>query len=169
MNGEQRREKILHVLKKSNEAVNATALADMVGVTRQVIVSDIALLRASGVPVRAEHRGYVLDVQRGIFKSIVCRHGKESVRDEFYAVVDNGGAVLDVQVEHPIYGQISAAINVSSRYDADSFIKATSESGASQLSELTDGVHIHTLRVPSSYAFDRICNKLKELGILITD
>lgn len=169
MSGEQRREKILSVLKKSNTPINATALADMVGVTRQVVVSDIALLRASGVPVRAEHRGYVLDIEQGIFKSIVCRHGKEDVRDEFYAVVDNGGAVVDVQVEHPIYGQISASINISSRYDADSFIKATNEVGASQLSELTDGVHIHTLRLPSTDAFERICSRLRELGILITD
>ena len=142
----------------------------MNGVTRQIIVADIALLRAAGNNIRAEHRGYVLDRTIGeIRKKIVCKHPKENVVDEFYAIVDNGGKVIDVQVEHSIYGVISADMSISSRFDADEFVRNVSESGAAQLSDLTGGVHVHTIGVKDEVTFDRICSKLDELGILIKD
>ncbi len=169
MSGTKRREEILNILQNAKQVVNATVLAEKMGVTRQVVVADIALLRASGVPIRAEHRGYIIDREQGLLKSIVCKHDKNQVRDEFYAIVDNGGAVVDVQVEHQIYGQISANLAIASRYDADEFIRETTEAGVSQLSDLTGGVHIHTLRVPSDEAFERICRKLSECGVLVED
>ena len=142
----------------------------MNGVTRQIIVADIALLRAAGNNIRAEHRGYVLDRTIGeIRKKIVCKHPKENVVDEFYAIVDNGGKVIDVQVEHSIYGVISADVSISSRFDADEFVRNVSESGAAQLSDLTGGVHVHTIGVKDEVTFDRICAKLDELGILVKD
>ena len=167
---EQRRKEILNILGGADKAISATTLADGFGVTRQIIVADIALLRAAGNPIRAEHRGYVIDRQyKGISKKIVCRHDKAGVRDEFYAVVDNGGVVVDVQVEHPIYGQISANLSIASRRDADEFIKATSEAGASQLSDLTGGVHIHTINVPDEKAFAHIHEELERLGVLVAE
>ena len=84
-----------------------------------------------------------------------------------YAIVDNGGVILDVQVEHPIYGQIAANMSIASRYDVDEFIKITSEAGASQLSDLTGGIHIHTISVPEEQSFIRICQRLRELGVLV--
>ena len=142
----------------------------MNGVTRQIIVADIALLRAAGNNIRAEHRGYVLDRTIGeIRRKIVCKHPKENVVDEFYAIVDNGGKVIDVQVEHSIYGVISADVSISSRFDADEFVRNVSESGATQLSDLTGGVHVHTIGVKDEVTFDRICAKLDELGILVKD
>ena len=61
MTNEQRRAEILDILSRADRAISATALADSFGVTRQIIVADVALLRAAGNPIRAEHRGYVLD------------------------------------------------------------------------------------------------------------
>ena len=68
------------------------------------IVADIALLRASGYPIRAEHKGYVLDKANinGKVKRIVVQHTKDEVKEELYAIVDNGGKVLDVIVEHSV-------------------------------------------------------------------
>lgn len=167
---EQRRKEIFDILNESEKAISATALAEKFSVTRQIIVADIALLRAAGNPIRSEHRGYVLDKPRaGIYKKIVCRHRQEDVQDEFYAVVDNGGVLLDVQVEHPIYGQISANLSITSRRDADAFLTMSRLSGASQLSDLTGGVHIHTVIVQSEDDFNAICERLKRLGILITE
>ena len=105
--------------------------------TRQIIVSDIALLRANGQPIAAERRGYFLKKEGGVFKTVICRHDADGLTDEFYAVVDNGGKVLNVIVEHPLYGQISAELNIASRFDADEFAKKEqgTESGFSVRSD----------------------------------
>lgn len=170
MTNEQRRKEILEILSNAERAISATTLAEKFSVTRQIIVADIALLRAAGSSIRAEHRGYVIDRQhKGVQKKIVCSHDKEGTRDEFYAIVDNGGILLDVQVEHPIYGQISANLSIASRYDADEFIRATSASGAAHLSQLTGGIHIHTVVAPDEQSFERIYAELDRCGVLVKD
>jgi transcriptional regulator of NAD metabolism len=171
MNGKERRELILETLKEAKQAVSATVLAEKFGVTRQIVVADIALLRATGLGIKAEHRGYVLEkkTSAGVEHKIVCKHDKNGILDEFYAIVDNGGVILDIVVEHSIYGQISANLNIASRYDADEFAKAIQESEASQLSDLTGGVHIHTIQVRDNAAYDRIVTQLSKLGMLIEE
>ena len=170
MTGKTRRENILAELKQATGPINATKLAEMNGVTRQIIVADIALLRASGNNIRAEHKGYVLDRNANeIRKQIVCRHGKEATLEELYAIVDNGGQVIDVQVEHSIYGMISGNLDISSRYDVDQFAEALKATGAASLSDLTDGIHLHTITVKDEASFERICKKLAELGVLVED
>ena len=170
MTGKVRRENILEELKQATGPINATKLAEMNGVTRQIIVADIALLRAAGNNIRAEHKGYVLDRNANeLRKQIVCRHGKEHTTEELYIIVDNGGKVIDVQVEHTIYGMISGNLDISSRYDVDQFVEDLRKTGATPLSDLTDGIHIHTIVVKDEASFDRICKKLNELGVLIND
>ena len=171
MTGEERRTLIISRLEKETVPISAARLAEEFSVTRQIIVADIALLRASGHSIRSEHRGYVLDVSSsdlsGILKCIVVKHGKDNVKDEFYAVVDNGGKILDVIVEHPIYGMISAKLNITTRYDADIFDAKISESHISPLSALTQGIHLHTIAVPDEDCFERIKKKLIALNIFI--
>ena len=170
MTGTVRRQNILNELKNATAPLNATKLAEMNGVTRQIIVADIALLRAAGNNIRAEHRGYVLDKEDGdLKKKIVCKHSKEGTADELYVIVDNGGKVLDVQVEHTLYGTLSGELMISSRYEADEFMRTAKEKDAAQLSDLTGGIHIHTISVKDESTFERICAKLTELGILIVD
>ena len=170
MNSAERRKNIVAELKRADDPISAAALAAESGVTRQVIVSDIALLRAEGYNILSERRGYYMEKPRGgILDTVICRHDASGVLDEFYAVVDNGGTVINVIVEHPIYGQISAELNITSRYDAEDFVAKAKESNASQLSELTDGVHIHTISVPDRAAFTRIVDRLALLGILYED
>ena len=91
----------------------------------------------------------------------------DSTAEEFYAVVDNGGKVKDVMVEHTLYGRISAELNISSRYDADQFVARAKETGATPLSQLTEGTHVHTLSVPDEATFARIVERLTALGILV--
>ena len=169
MKGAGRKKRSLQELAGEDAPISASKLAEQFSVTRQVIVADVAVLRASGHAILAEHRGYVLDIPKGegLLRSIICRHGREDIRNEFYTVVDNGGSVLDIIVEHAVYGQLSATISISSRKDVDDFVRKVTLSGASQLSTLTDGIHIHTIRVPSEEAFDVICEKLSEQGLLI--
>lgn len=168
MDGKERRKQILQLLEGSNEIINATVLSEKFGVTRQIIVSDIALLRANGNKILSEKRGYFLEKDSiyGIKEVVICKHDKDNVLDELYAVVDNGGKIVDVIVEHPIYGQISADLNISSRYDAEEFVKTVNEFNAIQLCELTNGIHYHTLVCPNETILLRIKDKLKALKIL---
>ena len=170
MTGATRRQNILAELNEATAPINATKLAEMNGVTRQIIVADIALLRAAGNNIRAEHKGYVLDRAIGeIRKKIVCKHSKEGTLEEFYAVVDNGGKILDVQIEHSIYGILSADMSISSRFDANEFIRETGKEDATLLSDLTGGIHVHTISVKDEETFARIVARLKELGVLVQD
>lgn len=169
MNNEERRKNIIVRLNASENPISASALAKEYFVTRQIIVADIALLRASGYPIRAEHKGYVLDKANasGIVKRIVVQHSKDEVQEELYAIVDNGGKVVDVIVEHSVYGQISAVLNQSSRYDVDNFIRQIDETKANPLSLLTEGLHIHTIIVKDEASFEAIVQKLTAMNILI--
>ena len=169
MNSEERRRNIIVRLENSEKPVSATCLANEYSVTRQIIVADIALLRASGQPIRSEHKGYVLDKANGngLVKRIVVTHGKENVKGELYAIVDNGGRILDVIVEHSVYGKISAELNLASRYDIDIFVRKINETGANPLSLLTEGLHMHTIVVKDEDSFGAIVECLTAMNILI--
>lgn len=169
MKNEQRREKILSILNDSTSPISATSLSKEFSVTRQIIVADIALLRALGHPIRAEHKGYLLEKKTDdrLIKRIVVKHGNDKVTDELYAVVDNGGTILDVIVEHSIYGRLSAELNLTSRFEVDRFTQKLTDSGVNPLSILTEGLHIHTIAIKDQQSFEKIIEKLTELKILI--
>ena len=171
MSGEKRRVKILDILSTSLKPVSATKLAEATGVTRQIIVSDVALLRASGVKIISERLGYTVPkvISDDIYKTIICKHSKEETLEEFYAIVDNGGKVVSVTVEHSLYGQISADLNITSRFEAQEFAKKSAETDVSLLCDLTDGLHIHTITVKDEEAYERIVASLSSLGILTND
>lgn len=170
MNSNQRRIEIQTLLQQSAQPVSAGAMAERFHVSRQVIVGDIALLRAADVKISATPRGYILlreeDQQRRYI--IACRHDNGRLADELYTVVDNGGRILDVIVEHAVYGQISGQLQICSRYDADEFIKALSESHSVPLSNLTGGIHLHTIACPTEECYQRILTLLEQQGILLT-
>lgn len=169
MTNSERREQIMQKLIESDKSITATDFANMYGVTRQIIVSDIAILRALGNKIISAKSGYSAQKTDDgrIIESIVCRHSADEVTDELYAVVDNGGYVIDVIVEHPVYGQLSGELNLRSRSDVDEFIRRVKDSGASQLCDLTGGLHIHTLSLPGGEAYAKIKEVLIEKGILI--
>ncbi len=169
MNSTQRREKILKLLKSADTPVSATAIANEFNVSRQLIVGDIALLRAGGENISATPRGYILQTsaEHGVVKTIACRHSDMEILDELYTIVDNGGAVLDVTVEHAVYGQISAKLHVFSRYDADEFLNKLNTSNAPPLSNLTGGIHLHTVSCKDEATFERVISALKNKGFLL--
>ncbi len=168
MKAEIRREKILDILKKEKEPVSASALAREFSVSRQIIVGDVAILRAAGEEIAATPRGYRLQGEQteGLIRRVACVHDVGSMEEELNICVDNGCGVLDVIVEHPVYGQLTGVLQVRSRYDVSQFIAKAEEEGAHALSELTDGVHLHTLSCPSEEAFERVRTALGEAGYL---
>ena len=160
-----RRNAIYQVL-SADTPISATALAGRFGVTRQVVVGDIALLRAEGRSVIATPRGYIIPVPDGFLRTIACVHNAQQTRDELNAMVDCGCTVIDVVVEHPVYGQLTAPLAISSRYDVEQFIEKMASASASPLSALTEGIHLHTLSCPDEAVFNHLRDKLREMGML---
>ena len=167
MEARQRRESIARRLADSPEPLSAAALAQELSVSRQVIVGDVALLRAGGLDITATPRGYLLPrFPAGVRRTFACRHKKEQMEEELNAIVDQGCTVLDVIVEHPIYGQLTGPLRLSSRYDVAQFVSRCPREEAAPLSQLTEGIHLHTVLCPSEAAADRVRQDLERLGIL---
>jgi len=168
---EERRSRLVDRLRSSQAPVTGSDLAAELGVSRQVIVNDVAIVRASGVPILGSPRGYVL-VEGGDdrpISTISCRHDHEGNRREFEILVDRGIEVVDVVVEHPVYGELTASLLVRSRADVEGYIEAIAGDGAQPLWALTDGVHLHHVRAPSADALDAAKRELAEAGILLAD
>ena len=170
MEAASRRQAILDQLRTADRPVSASALAAGLNVSRQIIVGDIALLRAGGAEISATPRGYVLPrATDGITRTIACRHTLAQTGQELDILVDNGCTVLDVIVEHPVYGQLTGQLQISSRYDVEQFLARIRDSDAAPLSMLTGGLHQHTLRCPNEDAYTRACAALKAAGLLLDD
>ena len=170
MEAASRRQAILDRLRTADRPVSASALAAGLNVSRQIIVGDIALLRAGGAEISATPRGYVLPrATDGITRTIACRHTLAQTGQELDILVDNGCTVLDVIVEHPVYGQLTGQLQISSRYDVEQFLARIRDSDAAPLSMLTGGLHLHTLCCPNEDAYTRACAALKAAGRLLDD
>ena len=170
MEAAQRRAAILSKLEQADRPVSAAALAREFAVSRQIIVGDIALLRAGGVDIAATPRGYVLPRESAaLIRTVACVHDREGMARELEIMVDNGCQVVDVVVEHPIYGQLTGQLHLSSRYDVQEFSRSISESSAKPLSDLTGGIHLHPLRCPSEAAFQRVRSALEAEGFLLKE
>ena len=171
MNAQQRRSSILELLQTAGEPISAATLAARFAVSRQIIVGDVALLRAGGCEIEATPRGYLCSRPAAdeTIHTVACCHTSEGMEQELQIMVDNGCEVLDVIVEHPIYGQLSGGLHLRSRYDVERFVQQVFARDAEPLSALTHGIHLHTLRCPDEAAFDRVCAELKAAGILLPD
>lgn len=171
LDGEQRRQAILSELSGSSLPISGTELARRLGVSRQVIVQDVALLRATNKNILSTNKGYILFEPRlepeNCRRTLCVRHATEQVLDEFYTVVDLGGKILDVVVEHDLYGQIAVDLIIASRQDAEEFFRKMQESRVKPLKELTEDVHYHTIVAKDAAAMERIENALLKKGYLI--
>lgn len=160
-----RKAAIIEAIRTSETPVSASALARKLHVSRQIIVGDIALIRASGTQIIATPRGYVWERSNaGSERKIAVMHAPQQMREELYTIVDQGAEVVDIIVEHPTYGQLVGQLQLSSRYDVDQFIDRMQ--GNEPLSQLTHGVHLHTIRCRDAAVFERVENALRKKGLL---
>ena len=104
---------------------------------------------------------------RGILRRVAVKHTPRQMEDELNTIVDNGCTVIDVTVEHPVYGQLTGPLQIASRYEVSQFIERCKK--AEPLSSLTDGIHLHTLSCPDEAAFERTKDALRALGILLEE
>lgn len=167
MSGEERRNKILKYISESAEPVSATLLAGECGVSRQAVVQDIALLRALGHNIISTHRGYVMEKMSRHVRIFKVRHSDEELVAELYGIVDLGGMVEDVFINHKAYGRVQAPLNINSRRKADELMEMIRSGKSSPLKNITSDYHYHTVTADSEGILDEIGEKLKELGFLI--
>ena len=170
LSGDERREKLLALLLRSDEPLSGGKIGEIYHVSRQVVVQDIALLRSKGHSIVSTPRGYVYEKAAGsqncqrIVK--VC-HTDDQAEEELSTIVDFGGIVLDVMVNHRTYGKVTAPLNIKSRRDIRKFVEDLKQSKSSLLSNTTSGYHFHTIEAESEDILDEIEEALKEKHFLV--
>ncbi|KAB2338698.1 transcription repressor NadR [Cytobacillus depressus] len=169
--GEERRELLLQLLKDNGEPITGSELAAKTNVSRQVIVGDITLLKARGEPIIATSQGYMYlskaTLSASVERIIVSSHSPEKTEEELNILVDHGVTVKDVRIEHPVYGDLIASVMVSNRKEVAQFIEKIKTTKASYLSELTEGIHLHTIAAASEEKLDEAVKALKKANFLL--
>lgn len=173
MSAAERQQLILSMLKEATGPISARQFAETTHVSRQVIVQDISILKAKNEPILATSQGYIyLHQERNqarVQMVIACKHTPEQTQEELYILVDHGVSVNDVIVEHPVYGQLTAALRVSTRNEVDMFIEKIRETNSTYLLTLTDGIHLHTIEADSRDKLEAACKALAAAGILVSN
>ncbi len=163
-----RRTKIKTLLITSQEPLKGQELAEKFEVTRQIIVKDIAIIRAEGVDVISTPKGYMAlkENLNSVKKVIAVNHNRDGVKDELEAIVKYGAIVEDVIVEHPLYGEIRVMLMLKNMFDVENFYNSFKQYEAEPLSAITNGVHLHTIICDSDEALSNIIKELDMKGIL---
>ncbi|MDF2474441.1 MAG: Helix-turn-helix type 11 domain protein [Anaerocolumna sp.] len=171
MEGQERRDRLIEILLQSKEPISGTLLAKKLGVSRQVIVQDIALLRAVNKNILSTTKGYLLYYQdeQKVNRCFLVKHTTEQIEDELCTIVDNGGKILNVIVTHDIYGEISADLIIKNRQDVYDFVKKVKAGNTVPLKELTANVHLHTVEADSEAILDKIEKALREKNYLLNE
>lgn len=167
MSGSERRSHIIDEIKRAGEPISGSALAKKYRVSRQVVVQDIALLRAAGYDVVSTTRGYQLMTETSQRRIYRVHHQDDQIQDELNTIVDLGGCILDVYVDHDVYGRINAVLNIRSRRDVEQFMQQILTGRAKPLNKLTSGEHWHTVEAHSQEILDLIERELERKGYLM--
>ncbi|MCF8012447.1 MAG: transcription repressor NadR [Clostridiales bacterium] len=164
----KRRKNIIKILTEAAGPISGSRLAMQLEVSRQVIVQDVAILRARNYEIMATPQGYVMpremdSVQKAV---LAVNHPPSKTREELNVMVDHGLKVVDVLVEHPIYGELRGYLMLESRQDVSRFLERLEEKKALLLSTLTNGVHLHTVEYRRQEDLQSARAALKENNLL---
>ena len=168
MKGTERRNKILELLQEAKTPLSGSALAKELGVSRQVIVQDMALLRSgTETEILSTYQGYLIRQKENRFERVFkVRHSADRTEEELREIVDLGGRVEDVFVYHRVYGVVRGQLRISSRKDVSDFMQRLAESSSAPLMQITDDYHYHTVIADDEQSLDQIQSRLQELGFL---
>lgn len=164
--GIERRKLLLSMMRESNVPLSGSALGMKTGVSRQVVVQDIALLRTEGYQIISTAKGYYLAESHKKTRIVKVYHTNEQVEDELNTIVDLGGAVIDVMINHRAYGKVTAPLDIKSRRDVQNFMNDIKTGKSSPLCNITSGYHFHKISAESEDILDEIEETLKEKGYL---
>ena len=166
MKAGERRGQLKKILAQSAVPVSGSALAKMLSVSRQVIVTDIAILRAEGFEIISTSQGYMTPEIKQCKRIFKVHHTREECESELNLFVDCGAVVKDVFVSHRAYGVLRGELDIRSRLDVQAFLESIRSGKSTLLSSTTEGYHYHTLLAPSESVLDTIENRLWEMGFL---
>jgi len=170
MSSTDRRVDIIKLLSANMRPIKGIDIASKYSVTRQVIVKDIAILRAEGNDIIATPDGYIINKKNDRLKAIIAvSHSQEKLKEEMSIIIKYGGIVEDVVVEHALYGEIKGMLMISNQNEIEKFCKKCIKEKAKLLSVLTDGIHLHTISAQTKENLDLILYELKEKGYIISD
>lgn len=169
MTGAERREAIIKQIRESAAPVSGKKLAESYDVSRQVIVQDIALIRAAGHDILSTNRGYIINEPRSVTRVFKVKHTDEQVEEELNSIVDLGGCVRNVMVNHRVYGHLEAELNITSRRRVAEFLRDLESGKSSPLKNITSGYHYHTVEADSEETLDMIGEMLEEKGFLVEE
>lgn len=164
MNAAERRDSILEEIAASPKPVSGAALAKRFGVSRQIIVSDIAALKQEH-NIISTHTGYMLPGMPSRVLKVV--HTDEEIEDELTTIVKNGGRVKDVFVWHRIYGRIEGALSISTLADVEEYLEALRTGRSHPLKRVTCEYHYHTIEARTEAILDQVEAALAEKGYLV--
>lgn len=167
MTFEERRTDILRALNSTKQPISASTFGAKYGVTRQIIVNDIALLRAGGTKIIALPRGYAIEEENSSAYIIASHHSKDNIKEELLTIIEHGCGVIDVVVEHSIYGRISEQLHIYTKNDVEKFVEKMEQNQTQPLCSLTNDFHYHTLTCPTPEHFKQIEAILKEKGLCL--
>ena len=167
MTGSERRTAIINQIRNSDVPVSGKALAASFDVSRQVIVQDIALIRAAGHEIISTNRGYILNEEHAVSRIFKVKHTDDQLEEELYSIVDLGGSVKNVMVNHRVYGHMEAILNITSRRKAAEFIDDIKSGKSSPLKNITSDYHYHEVEADSEETLDMIEAMLREKGFLL--
>ena len=166
MSGETRRKQIVQLLSQSEKPIPGITLAEKFQVSRQVIVQDMAVIRAATPGILSTTRGYVIQQDSSCVREFKVRHESDQTAEEMNLIVDCGGRICNISISHRVYGRVSAEMDIRSRQDVNEFITALNNSNSSALSNATSGYHYHLVEAASEERLDLIEEQLKKAGLL---
>ena len=169
MNGVERRQEILKRIQSSSSPVSGTELAKSFHVSRQIIVQDIALLRANDANILSTNKGYLYNSTIRAVRTFYVCHSNEAILDELYTIVDFGGNIIDVFVAHQVYGQLRAELNINTRKKALDFTNSIKNGHSTPLNNITSGYHYHTVSADSEQTLDLIEEELRKKHYLVSE
>ena len=166
MTGSERRQKLLQLLSGTQTPISGTSLAKHFTVSRQVIVQDMAVIRAYTPGIISTTKGYVMEQESRCVREFKVRHKQSDAAKELNLIVDCGGRVCNISISHRVYGRVSAEMDIRSRQDVTEFIAALNDSQSTVLSTATSGYHYHLVEAASEERLDLIGEQLKAAGFL---
>lgn len=169
MHGSERREQIIRQIQESKAPVSGTKLASLYSVSRQVIVQDIALIRAAGYEIISTNRGYILNQPKTVCRIFKVQHTDEQLEEELNTIVDLGGCVDNVRIHHRVYGKMEAELALSSRRKVGAFMEDIRSGKSSPLKNITSNYHYHKVSADSEETLDLIEQELREKGFLVEE
>lgn len=169
MRADERRKEIAAFLLSEEKPVSGGVLSERFGVSRQIIVQDISVLKAAGYDILSTHHGYIVQQSPLVERVFKVRHTTEQTEDELSCIVELGGTIVDVFVWHKVYGKVEAKLNIFSPLHIKQFMEAVRSGKSTELMNITGGYHYHTVRAESEEILDKIGKALDERKYIVPE